>query len=125
MGATVVIQVFNRERFDKIINNLSEAEEEVVKPTVQNGLKNMVDIAQGLCPVDKGKLQKSIHIEGEYPYVMFVADAVNEQGQGYAQYPEYGTWKQEPQPYMHPAVDAVMVDLIPTIRMNLRNFIRS
>ena len=107
------------------MSNLNEAELEAVKPVVEQGFQHMIDIAQGLCPEGKtGNLHDSIHTEGSYPYIMLVADAVNAQGQGYARFVEEGTWKQEPQPYMRPAVDAEMVDLIQTLRMALRNFIR-
>jgi hypothetical protein len=119
----VVIEIYNLQKLSRIINNLSEAEEEVVKPIVQNGVGKMEETAKGICPVDTGTLQKSIHIEGEYPYMTLVADAVNKYGDGYARFVEEGTWKQEGQHYMHYAVSAEMANLIPILRVNLRNFI--
>lgn len=125
MSATVTIEVLNEERLDSLLARLNEMELEAVRPVVENAVGQMVETAQGLVPIgETGNLQKSIHIEGEYPFIMFVADAVNKQGDGYAVYVEEGTSKMQAQPFMRPAVDAEMVDLIPTLRMVLRNFLR-
>ena len=124
--STVVIEIYNLQRLSRLINNLSEAEEVVVKPIVQNGVRKMEETAKGICPEGKTKrLKASIHIEGEYPYMALVADAVNDQGDGYARYVEDGTIFQQGQHFMHYAVDSEMADLIPTLRMKLKAFIRS
>ena len=58
------------------------------------------DIATILVPVDTGYLRSTIDWESDGEYVCEVwADAE------YAQYPEFGTWCQAPQPYFTPAVE--------------------
>lgn len=59
-----------------------------------------LEIATDLVPVDTGFLQSTID-SGSDGYGAW-AEASAE----YAQYPEYGTWCQEEQPYFRPAVEA-------------------
>ena len=55
-----------------------------------------------LCPIDTGFLHDSINVEIFDTSVRAWTDCE------YAQYVEYGTWKQDPQPYFEPAVAAAL-----------------
>lgn len=59
-----------------------------------------LDVSTSLVPVDTGFLKSTLdaQTDGEGAYAEATAE--------YAQYPEYGTWCQEAQPYFEPAVDA-------------------
>lgn len=59
-----------------------------------------LDVATDLVPVDTGYLQSTIYAETDEE---FTADCYADAE--YAQYPEYGTWCQEEQPYFRPAVE--------------------
>ena len=52
-----------------------------------------------LCPVDTGRLRSSIHFEILGKDEVFVGTDVE-----YAEYVEFGTMRQRPQPYMRPAI---------------------
>lgn len=75
----------------------------------RNYLKQGMEMAEGLAqiyvPVDKGILRDSIHLEESNGGFSLVANAVNSQGEEYAKFPEFGTSKQIPQPFIRPAVD--------------------
>ena len=66
-----------------------------------------MDTIEELCPVDTGFLHDSIQIETIDTTVKAWTDCE------YAQYVEYGTWKQDPQPYFEPAVEAALDAAIP------------
>ena len=59
-----------------------------------------LEVSTSLVPVDTGFLQSTLDAQtsGDEAYAEATAE--------YAQYPEYGTWCQEAQPYFEPAVDA-------------------
>ena len=59
-----------------------------------------LDVAIDLVPVDTGYLQSTIYAETDEE---FTADCYADAE--YAQYPEYGTWCQDAQPYFRPAVE--------------------
>ena len=61
-----------------------------------------MDTIEELCPVDTGFLHDSIQVETTDTTVKAWTDCE------YAQYVEYGTWKQDPQPYFEPAVAAAL-----------------
>ena len=66
-----------------------------------------MDTIEELCPVDTGFLHDSIQVETTDTTVKVWTDCE------YAQYVEYGTWKQDPQPYFEPAVEAALDAAIP------------
>lgn len=61
-----------------------------------------MDTIEELCPVDTGFLHDSIKVETTDTTVKAWTDCE------YAQYVEYGTWKQDAQPYFEPAVAAAL-----------------
>ena len=61
-----------------------------------------MDTIEELCPVDTGFLHDSIQVETTDTTVKVWTDCE------YAQYVEYGTWKQDPQPYFEPPVAAAL-----------------
>ena len=112
------------ERLEALLRNLDDVPESV-RLDFEKGMQDMVDIAKGLCPVDKGNLRESIHYEGEFPEFTLIADAVNDQGDYYATYIEFGTSKMPAQPFMWPAVDAAVMDIVPTMYMHIRQSLES
>jgi HK97 gp10 family phage protein len=109
-------------RLERILSNIEQVPQ-IVDEDIMKGMENMVIIAQGLCPIDTGRLRDSIRAEGAYLEFEFIADAQNEQGEFYGGYVEYGTSRAPAQPFMWPAIEAVMVDLRPMIRMHVAEFI--
>lgn len=61
-----------------------------------------MDTIDELCPVDTGFLHDSIQVETDDTSVKAWTDCE------YAQYVEYGTWKQRAQPYFEPALEAAL-----------------
>lgn len=61
-----------------------------------------LDTAQSLVPVRTGNLMNSIMAESNGSDVLCYTDCE------YAQYVEYGTWKQSAQPYFEPALEEAM-----------------
>ena len=61
-----------------------------------------MDTIEELCPVDTGFLHDSIKIETTDTTVKAWTDCE------YAQYVEYGTWKQSAQPYFQPALEEAL-----------------
>jgi HK97 gp10 family phage protein len=122
----VKIEVYSADAFAKLENLIGRMNE--VPPQVIDdmewGMSEMEIMAKGLCPIDTGNLQASIRWEGDFPTYALVADATNTRGEPYAAYVEYGTSKQEAQPFMWPAVDAIMLDLVPRIRMHYNIWIK-
>ncbi len=86
--------------------------------------ENIVTIAKGLVPVDTGKLQESIRYEGEYPSFTFISDATNKDGVQYGIFPEFGTSKQEPQPFLNPAVQEGLQDAKIIIKQEVARALR-
>lgn len=69
-----------------------------------------MDAVTELVPVDTGFLRSSIHAESDGVYaVECYVDAE------YAQYVEYGTWKQDAQPYFEPALQIALDEVAPII----------
>lgn len=96
----------------------------IVEEEVTKGTEAMVSLAKYYCPIRTGRLQKSIRYEGDYPNFMLIADAQNEYGQGYSRFVEFGTSRQIAQPYMWPAVNAILPDMVLQLRGRIRNFLR-
>lgn len=111
-------------RLDRYLQNFEDYEN-ILEEDVTKAAELIVSLAKYYCPVDTGRLQRSIRYEGSYPNYILIADAVNNLGQGYAKYVEFGTSKQPAQPYMWPAINAIMKDMILQIRGRIRNFLRS
>ena len=61
-----------------------------------------LQIATTIVPVDTGFLQSTLNSESDDFSVFFEASAE------YAEFVEYGTWKQEPQPYFRPALEGAL-----------------
>ena len=82
-------------------------------PQTVNRLKSLgryvENIAKELCPVDTGRLQRSImtYLDGN--------SLVIEAGEDYASYVEYGTVKQDAQPFLQPAILMAQGDILETI----------
>jgi len=68
----------------------------------------IVERAQGLCPVRKGELRGSIHKVVLKTRVKVIADAKNDSGHSYAYYVETGTGRGPAQPFLRPAMMAVL-----------------
>ena len=95
----------------------------VLEEDVNDGVELMVDTAKVLCPVDKGILRDSIHYEGSFPDYSIVVDAQNEAGQYYGFWVEWGTSRQGAQPFLWPAINAVLPKLVYRIRRHVKDFI--
>jgi HK97 gp10 family phage protein len=64
--------------------------------------------AKRICPVDTGALRASIHLrETKKGKIQIVA------GKNYAHYVEFGTYRQRPQPYIRPAMHAMVMRFFP------------
>lgn len=61
-----------------------------------------MDTIDDLCPVDTGFLHDSIQVETDDTSIKAWTDCE------YAQYVEYGTWKQKAQPYFQPALEEAL-----------------
>ena len=61
-----------------------------------------MDTIDDLCPVDTGFLHDSIQVETDDTSIKAWTDCE------YAQYVEYGTWKQSAQPYFQPALEEAL-----------------
>lgn len=68
----------------------------------------LVERAQELCPVRKGELRASIHKVVLKTRVKVIADAKNDQGTSYAYYVETGTGRGPAQPFLRPAMMAIL-----------------
>lgn len=64
-----------------------------------------LETAQSLVPVRTGNLMNSIMAESNGSDVLCYTDCE------YAQYVEYGTWKQDAQPYFEPALEEAMSEI--------------
>lgn len=66
-----------------------------------------LEVANSLVPVDTGYLQSSLDATSTDTSCECLADC------DYAQYPEYGTWCQSPQPYFEPAIQIALGEAEP------------
>lgn len=101
MGLLVEFDVINDFGF------LDETEEYGIVPDYSEGcevfVKTFLEVANDLVPVDTGYLKHTL--EAEYDDTYCMAETKCE----YAQYPEFGTWCQEAQPYFAPALVAAIL----------------
>ena len=95
----------------------------VLEEDVNDGVEMMVETARILVPVATGRLRDSIHYEGSFPDYSIVVDAQNEAGQFYGYYVEWGTSKMGAQPFLWPAINAVLPKLVYRIRRHVKDFI--
>ena len=72
--------------------------EEKVSNALTKVAYDMEAEAKRLCPVDTGRLRNSINIDIQGTKIIISANT------NYAQYVEFGTYKQHPQPYIRPAL---------------------
>ena len=91
----------------------------VLEEDVNDGVEMMVETARILVPVATGNLRDSIHYEGSFPNYSIVVDAQNEYGQYYGYYVEWGTSKMGAQPFLWPAINAVLPKLVYRIRRHV------
>lgn len=82
---------------------LAETEEYGIVPDYSEGcrvfVETFLEIAEELVPVDTGYLSSTITAEDDDTYCYAETEC------DYAQYPEFGTWCQEAQPYFTPALE--------------------
>jgi len=99
--------------YDKASINMEMIPSEIDE-AMDYALEVATSLAKTLCPVKTGNLRDSIRHETTTPAqeYHFIADAKNEQGKGYAIYPEFGTIYQEWQPYMIPATDTIIPSFV-------------
>lgn len=109
-------------RLDRYLHNIRDYPN-IVDEEFTKGVEAMVSLAAYYCPKLTGRLSRSIRYEGTSPNFKLIADAVNDLGQPYAAYVEFGTSRQAAQPYMWPAVNAVMEELVLLLRGRIRRFI--
>ena len=95
----------------------------VLEEDVNDGVEMMVETAKILVPVATGNLRDSIHYEGSFPDYSIVVDAQNEYGQYYGYFVEHGTSRQGAQPFLWPAINAVLPKLVYRIRRHVKDFI--
>ncbi len=78
----------------------------ITERSIEACLQDMVDYAKAIVPVDTGYLQRSIDWvamgEGEWHFRAMA---------GYASYVELGTSRMRAQPFMQPAVDAILDEI--------------
>lgn len=74
-------------------------------PAMEAAKNTFEKVATALVPVRTGFLQSTIHAEAGATSVVAFADA------DYAEYVEYGTYKQSPQPYFEPALSEALDDM--------------
>lgn len=90
---------------------LDVTEEYNIIPDYSEGSRAFVEtflrVARDLVPVDTGYLRSTLTAEGDDSYCCAETDCE------YAQYPEYGTWCQAPQPYFEPALEAAINAAVP------------
>ena len=102
----------------RLVAHLADAIENI-KPKTREALREVarkvVQDAKALCPVDTGSLRRSIRAE-EYPpqvnvyriHVVAGGKIINPKTRrpvDYAAYPEYGTSRMAPRPYLRPALE--------------------
>jgi len=97
--------------------------DEVLDQDLRTGLEEIVAYAQYYAPVDKGRLRDSIRYEGGNMEYKLIADPRDDYGEGYAIYPEYGTSRQAPQPYMNPAIQEGMPKIVEMLKMDVSKLI--
>ncbi len=102
----------------------AEESENLVADLSNEMAKNIVTIAKGIVKVVTGKLQDSIRYEGEYPSFTFLADAEDKYGTQYGVFVEYGSSKQEPQPFIEPAVQEGLRDYKIIIKQEVARALR-
>ena len=107
---------------DKLAQNVQDVPT-VIEMDAILFMDSLVATAQATVPVKTGKLQASIHWEGDFPEYQFIADALNESGNSYAAYVEYGTSQNEAQPYMWPAIEANIDIFRDRLTEDVRQFI--
>lgn len=122
-GFDVHVEVVNSQKLDKLVNKIEDLDTPVGEFFGEQ-VDDMVTVAKMNCPTDTGRLRDSVHAEGTFPYYTVVADAVNQNGQHYAGWVEYGTIKMEPRPFIHNAVEAVRVDLPGMLKLKLKQYIK-
>ena len=102
----------------RLVAHLADAIKNI-KPKTREALREaarkIVQDAKALCPVDTGSLRRSIRAE-EYPpqahiyriHVVAGGKIINPKTRrpvDYAAYPEYGTSRMAPRPYLRPALE--------------------
>ena len=98
----------------------------ILDQDLREGLSQAVDIAKEWVPVDTGRLKDSIRLEGELFSYDFIADAKNPRtGVGYGGFVEHGTRFQPSQPYMRPALDSVMPEILERMKEDIRNLVKA
>ena len=90
---------------------LDATEEYGIVPDYSEGCKVFVEtflkIAEELVPVDTGYLLSTLTAEDDDTYCYAETEC------DYAQYPEFGTWCQESQPYFSPALEEAIAEAQP------------
>ncbi len=109
-------------KLDSFLQNFMEVNK-VVEEVTDDALDLIIETARVLCPVDTGLLRDSIHGEGSFPNYEIVVDAQNESGQFYGFFVEWGTSKQGPQPFLWPAINAVVPKMTYRLRRQVKDFI--
>ncbi len=96
-------------KLDEILKNVDKSQD-IIEFDADEMVNEIVLRARSNAPYMTGQLAESIHAEGSFPSYTVVVDAQNEYGQFYAQYVEFGTSKQEAQPFLWPAVHEVVAE---------------
>ena len=91
---------------------LAETEEYGIVPDYSEGcrvfVETFLEIAEELVPVDTGYLSSTLTAEDDDTYCYAETEC------DYAQYPEFGTWCQEAQPYFSPALEEAIAAAKPS-----------
>ena len=80
--------------------------------------REVESIAKSLCPVDTGALKRSIRTYLDGNSLVIEAD------EDYASFVEYGTIKQDPQPFLQPAILATQAEILDTVVESQKDFER-
>jgi HK97 gp10 family phage protein len=96
--------------------------QDMLEDLLRESLDVVVAEAKENSPVRTGKLKESIRWEPGFEEMSayILADATNEQGQGYTRYPEFGTSTQEAQYFVSGAVANQMLELSDKVREKLK-----
>lgn len=107
MSVNISVEVSNVIiRMDKLLKDIGFVQEVVIFDSDEM-INEIVLRARDSAPWDTGRHAESIHGEGSFPSYSIIADAINDYGQYYSAYVEFGTSKMPARPHIIPAANEV------------------
>jgi len=112
-GFDYTVRVEGLDQVNDMLRNLASKLPEKADRIIEDGAEQIFSLSQSLCPVDTGTLLAS----GSHNHT-FLMSQVGYNTE-YAGYVEFGTSRMAAQPYLTPAVEAFIPDIIERMQTEL------